>query len=151
MNNYKIQFRFKWAKYCVSSASANDESDGGSANIVLDKKDQKKFSPVITLLTTENQIRSKHFIKGSKRSAYLKEDIYIYIYIYIYIRLFVWIYWNQDNDAKTNKAERFYLPKNMIKDCNVIITGKTFMTSQVVLTIKRYKEIRKQKTSQEKD
>ena len=39
----------------------------------------------------------------------------------------------------------------MIKDCNVIITGKNFMTSQVVLTIKRYKEIRKQKTSQEKD
>ena len=39
----------------------------------------------------------------------------------------------------------------MIKDCNVIITGKTFMTSQVVLTIKRYKEIRKQKTSQDKD
>lgn len=41
MNNYKIQFRFKWAKYCVSSASANDGSDGESANIVLDKKDQK--------------------------------------------------------------------------------------------------------------
>lgn len=41
MNNYKIQFRFKWAKYCVSSTSANDESDSESANIVLDKKDQK--------------------------------------------------------------------------------------------------------------
>ena len=47
-------------------------------------------------------------------------------------RLFVLVYSNQDEDSKRLKAKRYYLPKVIMKNNNVIINGKTFMIKKFI-------------------
>ena len=49
-----------------------------------------------------------------------------------------------DNNAKRYKARRYYLPKGVIKNYNVIINGKNFYEQPSNSDIKQYEEIRKQ-------
>ena len=48
-------------------------------------------------------------------------------------RLFVKVFPNQDDYSKRYKAQRYYLPKGVIKNCNVIIKRKIFTTNQQIL------------------
>ena len=41
-------------------------------------------------------------------------------------RLFVLVYANEDDDFKRFKTRRYYLPKRIIKNYNIIIIGKNF-------------------------
>ena len=45
--------------------------------------------------------------------------------------------------AKKYKAQRYYLPKGIIKSNNVIINGKKFNNQPIYSDVKRYEEIRK--------
>ena len=58
-------------------------------------------------------------------------------------RLFVLVYTNKDNNAKRFNAQKIYLPKDIIKNYNVIINGKNFFDQPIDSDIKRYEEIRK--------
>ena len=58
-------------------------------------------------------------------------------------RLFVLVYTNKYNNAKRFNAQKFYLPKDIIKNYNVIINGKNFFDQPIDSDIKRYEEIRK--------
>ena len=66
-------------------------------------------------------------------------------------RLFVLVYWNEDADSKRFKDKRYYLPKGIIKNYNVIINGKKFYDQPIDSDIKRYEEIRKPTTGQSED
>ena len=66
-------------------------------------------------------------------------------------RLFVLVYTNEDNNAKRFNAQKFYLPKDIIKNYNVIINGKNFFDQPIDSDIKRYEEITKLTTEQSKD
>ena len=57
--------------------------------------------------------------------------------------LFVLTYTNQDGNAKRYKGSRYYLPKGIIKNYNVIIIEKDFYDQSIVSNVKRYKKIRK--------
>ena len=57
--------------------------------------------------------------------------------------LFVLTYTNQDGNAKRYKGSRYYLPKGIIKNYNVIIIGKDVYKQSIDSDVKRYKEIRK--------
>ena len=57
-------------------------------------------------------------------------------------KLFVLAYSNQDENAKRYKVRRYYLPKSIIKNYNVIISGKNFYDQLIDSDIKRYEEIR---------
>ena len=46
-------------------------------------------------------------------------------------RLFVLVYLNEDIDLKRYKAKRYYLPKGMIKNYNIIINGKNFYEQSI--------------------
>ena len=48
-------------------------------------------------------------------------------------------------------SRRYYLPKRIIKNHNVIINGKNFYDQEIDFDIKRYKTIRKWKTRQGED
>ena len=61
------------------------------------------------------------------------------------------VYSNQDDDAKRCKGERYYLPKDIIKNYNNIINGKNFYNQPVDSDIKQYKEIRKLTIGQGED
>ena len=53
-------------------------------------------------------------------------------------RLFVLVYLNQNDDVKRYNALRHYLPKDIIKNYNVIINGKNFYDQLIHSDIKRY-------------
>ena len=58
-------------------------------------------------------------------------------------RLFVSVYSNKDADSKRFKTQKYYLPKGMIKNYNVVISGKNFYDQTIDSNIKQYEEIRK--------
>ena len=66
-------------------------------------------------------------------------------------KLFVLVYSNQDDNAEKYKTRSYYLPKGIIKNYNVIISGKNVFDQTIDSNIKRYKEIRKLTTRQDKD
>ena len=65
--------------------------------------------------------------------------------------MFVLVYSNEDAGSKRFKAKRYYLPKGIIKNDNVIVSGKNFYDQAIDSDIKRYEEIRKLTIGQEED
>ena len=63
----------------------------------------------------------------------------------------VLVYTNQNAASRRFKAKRYYLPKGIIDNYNVIISGKNFYDQAIGSDIKRYKEIRKLSTGQGED
>ena len=59
-------------------------------------------------------------------------------------RLFVLVYWNEDADSKRFKDKRYYLPKGIIKNCNVIINGKNFYDQPIDSDINDMKKLENQ-------
>ena len=57
-------------------------------------------------------------------------------------RLFVLVHPNQDDNAKRFNAGKYYLPKGIIKNYNIIINRKNFYDQPVDSDIKRCEEIR---------
>ena len=57
-------------------------------------------------------------------------------------RLFLLVYANEDDASKRFKAKRYYLPKSIIKDFNVIINGKNIYVQEIDSDIKRYEKIK---------
>ena len=49
---------------------------------------------------------------------------------------------NRNDDVKRFNAQKYYLPKNIIKICNVIIIGKSFYDQPINSDIKQYEEMR---------
>ena len=48
-----------------------------------------------------------------------------------------------DNDSKRFKTQRYYLPKRIIDNYNIMINGKNFYNQVIDSDIKQYEEIRK--------
>ena len=65
--------------------------------------------------------------------------------------MFVLVYSNVDDNAKRYKAWRYYLPKGVIKNYNVIISWKNFYDQSIDSDIEWYKEIRKLTTWQNEE
>ena len=61
------------------------------------------------------------------------------------------IHLNQINDEKSYKAQRYYLPKGIIKNYNIIVNGNNFYVQPIDSDTKRNEEIRKSTTEQAKD
>ena len=58
-------------------------------------------------------------------------------------RLFVLVNSNQEGNIKRFKTQRYYLPKGIIDNCNLIINGKNVYDQPIDSNIKRYEDIRK--------
>ena len=66
-------------------------------------------------------------------------------------RLSVLVFLNQDANSKRFKTRRYYLPKDIIRNYNVIINGKKFCDQAIDSDIKQYEEIGKLITGQGED
>ena len=64
---------------------------------------------------------------------------------------FVLVYSDQDGNAKRFKARRYYLPKGIVKNYNLITNRKSFYDQPYDSDIKRYEEIKKLTTGQGED
>ena len=65
--------------------------------------------------------------------------------------MFVLVYLNRGNDVKRFQTRRYYLPKDIIKNYNVIINKKNFYDQPIDSDIKRDEEIRKLTTVRGED
>ena len=66
-------------------------------------------------------------------------------------KLLVLVGSNKGNNTKRFKTRRYYLPKGIIKNYNVIINWKNFYDQSTDSAKKRYEEIRNLKTGQGED
>ena len=95
--------------------------------------------------------------------SWWKDDIYLVflsfpwysrtweIWLFAQCRLFVLVYSNQGVTCKRFKVKRYYLPKEIIDNYNIIINEKNFYDQLIDSDIKRYEEIRKLTTTQGED
>ena len=65
--------------------------------------------------------------------------------------MLVLVHLNGSNDVKRFKTGRYYLPKSIIKNYNVITDGKNLYDQQPDSDIKRYEKMRKLTTGQGED
>ena len=65
--------------------------------------------------------------------------------------MFASVYSNQDGNAKRFKAQKYYLPKSIIKNFNVIFNGKNSYDQPVDSDTNQYEELRKLTTGQGED
>ena len=62
--------------------------------------------------------------------------------------MFLLVYTNRGDNAKRFNAQKYCLPKSIIKNDKIIINGKTFYDQVIDSDIKPYEEIRKLTTGQ---
>ena len=147
------------------SATGNDNVNGNGDNIIFTIKDTNLYVLVVALSARDNQKLKKLFSKGFERSVYWNEykrksenknttNEYRYFIESSFVeinRFFVLYYSNEDADSKRFRAKRYHLPKDIMKNYNVIINGKSFYDQAIDSDVKRYKETRKLTTGQGED
>ena len=147
------------------SAADNDDSNGNDDNIIFTIKDTKVYVPVVTLSARDNWKLTKLLRKRFERSLYWNKyktksknknttNGYKYFFELNFFganKLFVLVYSNRDVDFKRFKTKRYYLPKDIIKNYNVIINGKNFYNQAIGSDIKRHEQIKKLTTGRGED
>ena len=163
--NYKAELKLKWTKYCVLSAAGTDNTSANPSNIICTIKDTKLYAPVVTESANDNQKLSKLLSKGFERSVYWNkyktksENKNMANEYRCFLKsnfvgvngFFVLVHSNQVDNSKRFKDKIYYLPKDIIKNYNGIISGKNFHDQPIDSDIKRYEEIRKLTTRQREE
>ena len=159
--NYKVELKLSWTKYCVLFAGGNDSPD----NFIVTIKDTKLYDSVVNLSARGNQKVSKLLRKRFQRLVYWNEyktrsnnkDIKNEFRHFLESNfvgvngLFVLIYTTHGNNVKIFDARKYYLPKGIIKNYNMIINGKSFYDQAIDCDKERYEEIRKLPTGSGED
>ena len=154
LNNCKVQLKPRWAKHCVQVDVKNDNAN---SKIIFTIRNTKLHVPAAIISVEDNQKLSKSLNKGFERSVYsnenktksenknmANENRYFLKSNFVGVnRLFVLICLNKNNGVKQFKAQRYYLPKHIIRNYIVIISGKNFFDQPIVPDVKLYKEMRK--------
>ena len=166
--NWKVELKLKWKKYCDFTSTSNDNETANADNanrIIFTTKDTKLHVPVVTLSVKDKQKLSNRLRKGFERSVYWNEyktksdnsnatnqfRFFLESNFVGVNRLFVLVHSNEEAASKRFNAKRYYLPKAVIANYNVIINGKNFYDQAIDSDIKRYEEIRKLTTGQSED
>ena len=161
----KIKLKLNWTDHYVLSAAGADNIDANSNNITFTIKDTKLYVLAVTFSAKVSQKLSKFLSKGFERSVYWNEykikiqnknttTQYRYFLKSNFVganKLFVFVYSNVNNNGKRYKGQRYYLPKCIIKNYNVIIKGKNVYDQPIDSGIKRCEEIRKLTIGQGED
>ena len=123
--------------HCVLCDDANPN------NIIFAIKGTTLYVPVVTLSSKDSQKLSKLLSKQFERPVYWNGyktrnsrngyRCFLKLNFLGVNKLFHLIYSNKDGNAKRNKAKRYYLPKGIIENYNVIINGKNFMINPLIL------------------
>ena len=89
-------------------AAGAGNTNANPSNIIFTIKGTKLYVPVVT----ENK-------NTANKYRYFLESSFVEVN-----RLFLLLYSNQDDSFKRFRAKRHYIPKGIIKNCNVIVHGK---------------------------
>ena len=147
-------------KECVLSVLGSENDHANANNITFTIKDTKLYVPVFTLSAKDNKKLSKLLSKGFERSVYWNEyktknenksttNGYFIESNFVGVKkLFVLSYPNHDDNAKRTNGKKYYLPKRIIKNFNVIINGGNSYNQIINSNIKQYEETIKLTTGQ---
>ena len=166
--NWTVELKLKWKKYCDFSSTSNDNEIANADNAnrtIFTTKDTKLHVPVVTLSVRDKQKLSNRLRKGFERSVYCNEyktksdnssttnqfRFFLESNFVGVNRLFVLVHSSEEAAFKRSNAKRYYLPKAIIANYNVIINGKNFYDQAIDSDIKRYEKIRKLMTGQGED
>ena len=144
---------------------AGTDGNHDDNNIIFPIECTKLYVLVVILLARKNQNLSKLLSKGFERSVYWDEcktksenknttneySYFLETNFVVVNKLFILVYSNEANNAKKFNDRKYYLPKGIIKNCNVIINGKNVHDQPIDSDIKRYEEIGKLRTGQGED
>ena len=138
-----MNLKHKSTNQCFLTVAGADNNNANSNSIIFTIEDTKLYVPATALSAKDNQELAKLLSKGFKRLVYLYgyktksenkdtankcryfiESNFVAVY-----GLFVLVYSNQDDNS-----ERYDLPKDIIKNHNVIINGNTSLTNLLILT-----------------
>ena len=154
--NCKVFLELNWIEDCIFSG------DGNSAKFSI--ADTKLHVPIVTLSTKDSANLTKQLNKGFKRSVYwnsyetkpakvIEQGKNLYKLLNASFqgvkRLFVLAYFiadggNDEAGIKSNK--KYFLPREEIKNYNVLIDGRNFYDQPINDIIKQYDEVRKVST-----
>ena len=151
--NCKVCLELNWIEDCILSSAANTAK--------LATADAKSHVPIVTLSTKDSSNLTKELNEGFKRSVYwnsyetkpakvIEKGKNIYELLNASFqgvkRLFVLAYFiagggNDEAGIKSNK--KYFLPREEIKNCDVLIGGRNFYEQPINDIIKQYDEVRK--------
>ena len=155
---WKVELKPKWTKHCVLSAAGVDNTAANLDNIIFTVKDTKLYVPVATWLARDNEKLSKLLSKRFEISVYWNEhktkrddknttNKFRHFLEFNFVgvnRSSTLIYPNWHKNSKRSETRKYYLPKVIIKNCNVIVNGKkNFYEQAIDSDINRYKKNRK--------
>ena len=137
--------------YCVLTAGDNN-ADANPNNIIFTIKDTKLYVPVVTLSAKDNKKLSNLFGRVFERSVYLNEyrtnsvNKYTTNEYRCFLksnfvgvnRLFALGYSDQNPNSKRFKTQKYYLPKRIIGNYNVMFNEKKLYDQPTDSDIKRY-------------
>ena len=149
-----VTFSTKVASAPLSGRNANapggDNTNDNPDNNIFTIKDTKLYVPVV-LYQQKTLKKYQNFLAKDLKDQFIENE-YRYFLESNFVGIkkwFVLVYSNQDDNAKRFKARWYYLPKGVIKNCNVIISGKNFYDQPIHSDVKRCKKIRKLTTDQD--
>ena len=165
LSTCKVELKCKWIKYCVFSAGGKENDineDANANNIIFTIKYTKFHVLVVTLSARDNQNLSELLRKVFEKSAFWNQyktrsenknvtNEFRYFLESGFAganRLFVLVYTNERNNSERFNGQKYYLPKGIIRNYNVIIPGKNFYDQAIDSDIEPKEEIRKLTTGQ---
>ena len=148
--NWKVELKLKWTKYYVLSTVDVGNVNAVSSNIIFTIKDTKSYVLIVTLSARDNQKGFERTLSWNEYKTKSEDknttNEYRYFHESNFVganKLFLLTYLNRKNDVKRFKIWRYYLPKGIIKNYNVIMNGKNFYDRAINSDVKQYEEIRK--------
>ena len=153
--NCKVDLELTWHKDCVIS-SANAAADNVVSFTITDTK---LYVPIATLSTKDNTNLTKQLNEGFKRTVYwnrYKSTMHTGVAAANnpfrklldasfegVNRLFVLAFANVGNDLERNGYRKYFMPRIIITNYNVLIDGRNFYDQPINSQIRQYDEIRK--------
>ena len=123
------------------SEAGSENANTNSNNIIFIIEERKLYVTVATLLAKDNYKLSKLLAKdlndqfnwnecktkSENQNTTNEYKYFLELNFFRVNRLFVWVYSKQGDNFKRFKIWRYYLPKKVIDNYNVIINGKTLL------------------------
>ena len=119
--------------------------------VTLSARDNPKLSKLLSKGFERYVYWNEYKTKGEKKNTTNKFRYFLESNFVGVSRLIFLVYPNQNDEPNRFFAQKYYLSKGIIKNCNVIINWKIVYDQAIDSDIKRYEEIRKLETGQGED
>ena len=144
--NCKTELKLKWTKYCVLSAAGADNTNANTDDVTFTISDTNLFSFI-----SKRQSKSITHVVIDLKDQFIVMNMRQKMRMKILQMNKIFSRCNRDTDSTRLNTQRYYLPKSIINNYNVIVNRRNFYDQTIDSDIKRYEEIGKLKRGQSED